>query len=185
MNIGSGSAGDLQSGWTNVDLFDGKGVDVVADCRHLPYPDDSADALRSSHMVEHLTKPELQEFAEECFRVLKPGGIAFISTQNKVSLVRLFEELFYAIAPTWLKNKVVTVKQHHCHAPWELSRELAAVGLMKEDFAFHHFYPVPIPFDRLVPRFCVWAGKKMERWSKSRYAWMAATGYVIKVRKKK
>jgi len=74
LNIGSGSEADVLGEWTNVDVIPGDGVDVVADCRHLPYEDESVDAIRSSHMVEHLTKPELTEFAAECFRVLRPGG---------------------------------------------------------------------------------------------------------------
>ena len=156
---------------------------TLQDIEHLTLPSEAFDLIICTGVIEYLKSDDAA--LKEMARVLKPGGIAFISTQNKASLVRLFEELFYMIAPVWLKNKVVTVKQHHCHAPWKLDSTLAAVGLMKEDFAYHHFYPIPIPFDRFVPRFCVWAGKKMERWSKSRYAWMAATGYVVKVRKAK
>ena len=65
LNIGSGSEGDLQEGWINVDIIKGPGVDLVADCRKIPLREGSVDAIRTYHMVEHLTKPELAEFADE------------------------------------------------------------------------------------------------------------------------
>ena len=37
-----------------------------------PWPDNSVDALRSSHYVEHVS--DLVAFMNECCRILKPGG---------------------------------------------------------------------------------------------------------------
>jgi len=74
LNVGCGTGGDILSGWTNIDAVPGDGVDVVAECFHLPYQSESVDAVRCVHLIEHLSKPELDRFANECLRVLKPGG---------------------------------------------------------------------------------------------------------------
>lgn len=68
-------------GWTCVDLGprpeDGWIPDVVADLRKapLPWPDDSADYIYSSHFIEHITHAEARVFLRECHRILKPGGV--------------------------------------------------------------------------------------------------------------
>ena len=41
----------------------------------LPYQDNFADFIYSSHMIEHLYYEEAAEFLKECRRVLKDGGI--------------------------------------------------------------------------------------------------------------
>jgi predicted SAM-dependent methyltransferase len=43
--------------------------------RPLPYPDQSADAVYSSHTLEHLYLAQAQALLGECRRVLRPGGI--------------------------------------------------------------------------------------------------------------
>jgi SAM-dependent methyltransferase len=52
--------GDLEERWP----IDGESVDVVS----------------ANQVIEHVTDTDL--FAEECFRVLRPGGTAVISTEN-------------------------------------------------------------------------------------------------------
>lgn len=42
------------------------------------WDDDSVDEVYSSHFVEHLTAPQRVVFANELFRILKPGGVAEI-----------------------------------------------------------------------------------------------------------
>ena len=154
---------------------------TLQDIEKMNLSSETFDLIICTGVIEYLKTDD--NAIKELARVLKPGGVAFISTQNKASLIRIFEEALYFVLPTRLKNKIVTVKQHHCHVPWKLDQMLKSAGLERVDFAYHHFYPIPIPFDRLVPRFCVWAGKKMERWHKKGFAWMLSTGYVTKVRK--
>lgn len=47
----------------------------------LPLPDESVDALTSYTLIEHLTDP--QAFAEECRRVLGPGGRLSVATTGR------------------------------------------------------------------------------------------------------
>lgn len=63
--------------WEN-SLHDGGNVDVVADlCARLPLDDDSADTVVSFQVMEHLAEPGA--FLEECFRILRNGGVIFLT----------------------------------------------------------------------------------------------------------
>lgn len=48
---------------------------VRHDIRKLPYPDDSVEAIYSSHTLEHLYLREAEAVIGECARLLRPGGI--------------------------------------------------------------------------------------------------------------
>ncbi len=50
--------------------------DIVGDIHALPFPDNSVDALICIAVLEHVEDPKLA--VEEMYRVLKPGGYAFI-----------------------------------------------------------------------------------------------------------
>ena len=153
---------------------------TLQDIESMTLKSNAFDVVVCAGVIEYL-KTDYNSL-REIHRVLKPGGIAFISTQNLLGPNTLTQPLLHML-PARLRNKLVTVKQHRCHIPWRLDRNLKKVGFVKEDFAYHHFYPVIIPLDRLCKRFCVWLGKKMERWHKRKFAWLLATGYVVKVRK--
>jgi SAM-dependent methyltransferase len=75
VNVGCGSAG--LDGWVNIDCFPDEGVTCVRDCRtSLPLPSNSARAIFTEHFLEHLDYyEEAPRFLEECFRVLRPGGL--------------------------------------------------------------------------------------------------------------
>jgi predicted SAM-dependent methyltransferase len=42
--------------------------------RRIPHASGTADAIYSSHMIEHLVRDDAWTFLRECHRVLKPGG---------------------------------------------------------------------------------------------------------------
>ena len=80
------------AGWVNVDanMFTGK-CDIWADLRNpLPFADNSADAVYSHHMVEHL--PDTWAHFAEVYRILKPGGVYRIGGPNGDSAIRKFQE---------------------------------------------------------------------------------------------
>lgn len=59
-------------------LSPGPGVGaVVGRGEHLPFGDGLADVVMSNNVMEHVTSPG--DIAEEMLRVLKPGGLLFIS----------------------------------------------------------------------------------------------------------
>jgi SAM-dependent methyltransferase len=55
---------------------------VVAqyDIFNLPYPDNSVDEIKSEGLIEHLPFIDEPRFFHEVLRVLKPGGVLYLST---------------------------------------------------------------------------------------------------------
>ena len=74
LNIGSGNS-QRQDGVVNVDMMDYDNVDIVCDIHHLPFKDNSIDAVMSVAVLEHVREPAL--VLKELHRVLKPGGRVF------------------------------------------------------------------------------------------------------------
>lgn len=55
--------------------------------RRIPYPDESARYVYSSHMIEHMVRRDALAVVKESLRVLAPGGILRIATPNLAALV--------------------------------------------------------------------------------------------------
>ncbi len=53
----------------------------VGDCLSIPFPDSTFDEIAAFEVFEHLT--DWRKFLSELRRVLKPGGVVYISTPNK------------------------------------------------------------------------------------------------------
>jgi len=61
-----------------VDMFDGPGVDLVADAQNMhTVSDDSVDCVVAVSTLEHVRYP--QKVVSEIHRILKPGGVVYIS----------------------------------------------------------------------------------------------------------
>jgi predicted SAM-dependent methyltransferase len=74
--------------WDNIDKNPHNGV-IVHDARHrFPYEDNSVDYIFSEHFIEHLTESEGQSYFEECYRMLKPGGVVRTSTFDFDTLIK-------------------------------------------------------------------------------------------------
>lgn len=54
----------------------------------LPLPDNSVDLIRMSHLIEHLTLEEAHNLFSEIYRILKPGGLARISTPDAHIIIK-------------------------------------------------------------------------------------------------
>jgi SAM-dependent methyltransferase len=69
----------------------------------LPFSDQCADAIYSSHFLEHLKKEDGVRLLREIYRVLKRGGVlrisvpdlAFAISLHKVDSVRMLEDYFF------------------------------------------------------------------------------------------
>jgi SAM-dependent methyltransferase len=55
--------------------------------RRIPCPDDSADVVYSSHMIEHLDRKEALAFLLEARRILRPGGLVRIAAPDLARFV--------------------------------------------------------------------------------------------------
>jgi predicted SAM-dependent methyltransferase len=76
-------------GWVNIDVDERDNVNVYAwDLRcGLPFVNESIEAIFAEHFIEHVTLEEAQTLAQECKRVLEPGGVLRLSTPDLAFLV--------------------------------------------------------------------------------------------------
>jgi predicted SAM-dependent methyltransferase len=72
MKLNFGCGKNKLAGWQNYDMD----VDIR---ETLPFEDGSADFIFAEHVVEHVTSAQAQLFFEECYRVLKDGGVMRIT----------------------------------------------------------------------------------------------------------
>jgi SAM-dependent methyltransferase len=70
------------SEYIGADYTPGPTVDVVTPAEQLPFDDASFDVVLSSQALEHVDDPPA--VARELGRVLRPGGVAFVSTPGVV-----------------------------------------------------------------------------------------------------
>lgn len=91
LNVGSGMF--LKDNWRLLDysdyskkwIFPPELLDIninLIEFEKLPIPDNSVDLIYCSHCLEHLTEASSNRVVEECYRILKPGGIFRISVPD-------------------------------------------------------------------------------------------------------
>jgi SAM-dependent methyltransferase len=89
LNIGCGSYYSTENVWTNLD-FASRNSHVIAHnlLKGIPYDNDSFDFVYHSHVLEHFSKNDGEKLIQECFRVLKPGGILRVAVPDLEMIVR-------------------------------------------------------------------------------------------------
>lgn len=88
LHLGSGRS--PKTGWVNVDLF-GDRVDLAWNLhRPLPFEDDSVDAAFHEHLLEHFTLRKGTALTQECYRVLKPGGVLRVGVPDAAAYVQSY-----------------------------------------------------------------------------------------------
>lgn len=81
-------------GWTNADLHDGPNVDIRTDISDLTiFKDASVESIYASHCLEHFPHPKTISVLKEWVRVLKVGGVAYISVPDFDAMVKLYEKV--------------------------------------------------------------------------------------------
>ena len=84
MKLDIGGGKEPREGYTNVDGYV-IGPDVInADAGDLPFPDNSIEAINSSHNLEHIEKRKVVPTLKEFYRVLQPGGVLEIEVPSLV-----------------------------------------------------------------------------------------------------
>jgi len=77
----------------NVDIREGPGVDIVANLEEpLPIEDKSYDSALCMYALEHLSWRKVEGFLGEIFRILRPGGKAFLITANLSAQAKVIAE---------------------------------------------------------------------------------------------
>lgn len=83
LHIGCGPI--RMAGWTNIDQNESPATDIVMDCCDIvgQFGPDSADAIYSCHMLEHLSYPDkVLAFLVACRTVLKSNGVLRIAVPD-------------------------------------------------------------------------------------------------------
>lgn len=106
-------------GFYGIDIEQFEGVDEVCDLMQLPWPiaDGSAEEIRMSHFLEHITIP-IDDVVQEVHRVLQPNGTFTIilpnlrgaGAFNPGHTLWIDEEYFMK---NTLFQSLFTVKQYH------------------------------------------------------------------------
>ncbi len=78
--------------WQTLDLREG--ADFQCDFRKdsLPFPDESLDAVHSSHMIEHISAADGRSLFREIYRCLRPGGALRLSTPDLALLIDRYQQ---------------------------------------------------------------------------------------------
>lgn len=89
LNIGCGRR--YHRDWVNLDLESIDAEIIPHDVtRGVPFEQSQFDAVYHSHILEHLKPEQGKELINECFRVLKPGGILRIVVPDLERIARLY-----------------------------------------------------------------------------------------------
>ncbi len=76
VNIACGNVYIKNSNWINLDIVsENKYVKKANLLKKLPFSDNCVDAIYCSHFLEHIPLSKVPNFLEECFRILKKGGV--------------------------------------------------------------------------------------------------------------
>lgn len=67
-------------------------VDVFADIRRLPVPDEFADEILAVQVFEHFTFAECDHLLKHWYKKLKPGGLLHLDVPDLAGTIELFKD---------------------------------------------------------------------------------------------
>lgn len=89
LNLGCG--GRAHPDWVNMDMTATlPGVMAHDLTQPLPFDEGAFDAVYASHVLEHFSRDQAGRFLEECWRVLRPGGILRLAVPDLEWLARRY-----------------------------------------------------------------------------------------------
>lgn len=92
LNIGCGRR--YHRDWVNLDLESNDSSVIRHDVnKGIPFEQGRFDAVYHSHILEHLDPADGQKLIQECYRVLKPGGVLRIVVPDLECIARLYLEM--------------------------------------------------------------------------------------------
>lgn len=90
INLGCGWR-DFGEDWIHVDGGSYEHLDLVHDIsKRLPFAEDLADLIYSSHVIEYFNRDEIKEILLDWKRVLKPGGILRLAVPDFEAMANLY-----------------------------------------------------------------------------------------------
>lgn len=95
INVGCGKR-DFGKEWTHVDGGDFPHV-TSNDVFLKDIPDNSADVIYASHLIEYFDRQEVPELLKAWHRVLKPGGELFVAVPDFAAINKLYQDKEYEL----------------------------------------------------------------------------------------
>jgi ubiquinone/menaquinone biosynthesis C-methylase UbiE len=135
----------------------GGGIGFQADARHLPFPSGSIDFVYSSGVLHH--SADIKKSISEIYRVLKPGGTAYLMLYAKWSITFMQEKLLrWTGEAAWetegRKNPLTTT--HSARDCRKLFADFEQVNVNKRGGSFRNIAKIgrflPQTFDFLVDK---------------------------------
>ena len=143
LNVGCGL--DLRPGWTNVDLVDHGGNQLLDLNRYpWPFPDNHFDFILCSHILEHLQN--FNAVATELHRITRPGGLIDVRVPFFLS-TKYYSEPDHRI-PFGIRSfdnyEDITGKRLRFYERWKLGHRtnygsLARFKVLQQRFHFSNF----------------------------------------------
>ena len=91
LNIACGDNFITENEWVNLD-YESNNLNVIK-CdvlKKIPFTENSVSSIYTSHFIEHIPLNKIDKFLQDCFRVLKYGGIIRIVTPDFVEMTRSY-----------------------------------------------------------------------------------------------
>lgn len=127
VNVGSGSKSIV--GYVNVDI-QSKAADLHADCKALPFSNNSLDEIISFHLIEHMDRRDAEVAISHWYKLLKSGGRVIIECPDIKEVVRRYlagdEEMLFSV---YGRNRYA----YDIHL-WGYSKDSLSTLLMKIGF---------------------------------------------------
>ena len=82
---------EIKEGWKILNIQNKPGVDFIGDITDLSkFLDQSVEEVYASHVLEHIGTQLVENVIKEIFRILKQGGIFYVSVPDLEVLTKLF-----------------------------------------------------------------------------------------------
>lgn len=100
-------------GWLNADLIAG---DIYLDAtKRLPLPDGCFGFIFAAQFIEHVSLRDGRRFSEECYRILRPGGVIRLSSPDLDRLVDVYGDGNPRVR---LEEAMARHESRHSHSLW-------------------------------------------------------------------
>ena len=91
INLACGSVFVTDTSWRNLHYASSSPAVQRANLLgHLPFEDSAAELVYSFHFLEHIPLDQVAPFLQECWRILKPGGVLRIVVPDLENLCRTY-----------------------------------------------------------------------------------------------
>lgn len=128
LNLGAGKS--PMDGYENLDRKTGQEIFPLA------YPDESADEIRASHVLEHFSHRDTEAVIADWVRVLKPGGLLKIAVPNLETVAALVVDGQNVNAQGYLMGGHLDDNDHHgaLFTPGSLAQIFMDAGLERVSY---------------------------------------------------